>query len=63
MCLRGMPFMRGGSIMRGASNKPPALVPLKGMHLFEDVQRASTLLGWPMEFPPGFPMEINTITV
>lgn len=53
--LRLRPFFLGG-VMQATENRPPAMVPAKGMHLTVDVQRGFKWIGISGATPSRFPL-------
>ncbi len=48
-----------GAVMQGAGNRPPGLVPAKGIYMEKDLRRCSARYGLPFRMNPHFPL-VNT---
>ncbi|RMX39385.1 hypothetical protein pdam_00005978 [Pocillopora damicornis] len=51
--LQFRPFFLGG-IMAGSGNRPPAMVPAKGVYMMKDIQRMQEYYGIPIIPPSAF---------
>ncbi|XP_022807846.1 glutathione S-transferase kappa 1-like isoform X2 [Stylophora pistillata] len=54
--LQFRPFLLGG-IMAGSGNRPPAMVPAKGVYMMKDIQRLREFYGIPIT-PPSDPANV-----
>ncbi|XP_027051888.1 glutathione S-transferase kappa 1-like [Pocillopora damicornis] len=58
--LQFRPFFLGG-IMAGSGNRPPAMVPAKGVYMMKDIQRMQEYYGIPI-IPPSVSIDIKILS-